>query len=96
VLQPLVENAIKHGIARRSQGGAVRVDASQSNGTLRLSVYNDGPLLPADWESTQGGTGIANLKDRLQILYGTNFNLRLENSEASGVLVSVSVPFQEA
>src|SRR5262249_22735923 len=46
VLQPLVENAIKHGIAKRAQGGAIRVAASRTNGMLSLRVYNDGPTLP--------------------------------------------------
>ena len=48
ILQPMVENAIKHGIAKRVQGGAIRIAASRSNGMLTLSVYNDGPSLPAD------------------------------------------------
>ena len=53
ILQPMVENAIKHGIAKRVHGGAIRIAALRSNGRLRLSVYNDGPRLPQDWEKTQ-------------------------------------------
>ena len=47
ILQPMVENAVKHGIAKRAQGGEIRIAASRSNGILTLSVYNDGPGLPA-------------------------------------------------
>jgi len=53
ILQPMVENAVKHGIARRVQGGAIRITAFRSNGTLTMRVYNDGPSLPAGWEKSQ-------------------------------------------
>ena len=55
ILQPMVENAVKHGIAKRVQGGAIRIAASRSNGTLTLRVYNDGPSLPPDWENKSDG-----------------------------------------
>ena len=67
LLQPLVENAIKHGIAQRVAGGAVRVSGARENGELRLSVYNDGPCLAADWQTTGAGVGIDNLCTRLRI-----------------------------
>src|SRR5215469_351930 len=50
ILHPMVENAVKHGIAKRVQGGAIRIAASRSNRTLTLCVYNDGPSLPAGWK----------------------------------------------
>ena len=94
ILQPMVENAVKHGIARRVHGGAIRIAAFRSNGMLTLSVYNDGPSLPADWE-TQSGIGISNVRGRLQSLYGEGFQLNLRNQAPGGVEVSVSVPFRE-
>lgn len=93
ILQPLVENAIKHGIAKRAQGGAVRIAAFRSNGRLSLSVYNDGPNLPAKWES-RSGIGISNLRTRLHSLYGDGYELSLRN-QGPGVEVAVSVPFSE-
>src|SRR6185312_8792666 len=72
LLQPLVENAIKHGISKRVAGGAVRVAGAAQSGNLRLSVYNDGPTLPANWEAAQTGVGIANLRTRLRILHGAD------------------------
>ena len=99
MLQPLVENAIKHGVATRVAGGVVRVAAARRDGGLRLSVYNDGPSLPRDWEST-GGTGLANLRTRLQILHGDDAGLRLsgvgEGDGAEGVEVVVTLPLGEA
>ena len=95
MLQPLVENAIKHGIAKRAQGGVVRVTASRSDDALRLSIYNDGPLLDRDGQAIQDGIGLANLRTRLSLLYGSHFELRLENSGITGVEVSVVFPYRE-
>src|SRR6266571_4187755 len=93
ILQPMVENAVKHGIAKRVQGGLIRISAFRSNGRLTLSVYNDGPKLPPDWEKTNSGIGISNVRTRLQGLYGDRFELNMRNQEPGGVEVSVSVPF---
>ena len=90
ILQPMVENAIKHGIAKRVQGGAIRIAAVRSNGRLTLSVYNDGPSLPAEW---QKGIGISNVRTRLQGLYGDAFEWNMRNREPGGVEVSLSLPF---
>jgi len=95
ILQPMVENAIKHGIAKRAQGGLIRIAAFRSNGMLTLSVYNDGPRLPADWDEAGHGIGISNARIRLQSLYGEECSLMLQNREPGGVEVSVSVPCKE-
>jgi hypothetical protein len=96
LLQPLVENAIKHGIAKRVAGGTVRVAGACHDNTLCLSVYNDGPSLPTDWETTQTGVGIGNLRTRLQILHGTESGLQLRCANPGGVEVVVRLPFTEA
>jgi two-component system, LytTR family, sensor kinase len=96
LLQPLVENAIKHGISRRVAGGAVRVAGACHNGTLRLSVYNDGPSLPADWQAARIGVGIGNLRTRLQILHGKESELQLRRAKPGGVEVVVTLPLREA
>ncbi len=94
ILQPIVENAIKHGISKRAQGGAIKILASRSNGRLTLSVYNDGPALSANGE-IRSGIGIANMRTRLQSLYGEAFDLHMRNQLPGGVEVSLSVPFKE-
>jgi two-component system, LytTR family, sensor kinase len=96
LLQPLVENAIKHGIAARVAGGKVRVAGECHNGTLHLTVYNDGSALPHDWESAQSGVGLKNLRKRLQILHGDGSTLQLKSAHPSGVEVVVALPFREA
>src|ERR1700728_1040318 len=94
ILQPMVENAVKHGIAQRVDGGAIRIAASRLNGTLTLRVYNDGPSLPTGWETSRSGIGISNARTRLRSLYGEAFELSLRNQRPSGVEASVSVPFR--
>jgi LytS/YehU family sensor histidine kinase len=96
LLQPLVENAIRHGIAQRIAGGTVRVAAARENDKLLLTIHNDGPTLPADWQPAQTGVGIGNLRTRLQILHGGKSGLRLAPAKTGGVEVIVSLPFVEA
>jgi two-component system LytT family sensor kinase len=95
LLQPLVENAIKHGIAKRIAGGSVRVAGARHNGNLRLNVYNDGPSVPADWQATHTGVGIGNLRTRLRILHGKESELQLKHTDTGAVEVVVTLPFRE-
>jgi len=94
ILQPMVENAIKHGIAKRAQGGEIRVSAVRLYGMLKLTVYNDGPSLVTD-ENGRSGIGMSNTRTRLQSLYGKSFELSLQNHGGHGVEAAVSVPFRE-
>ena len=96
LLQPLVENAIKHGIAKRVAGGTVRVTGARLNGKLYLSVHNDGPDLPTDGQATRTGVGISNLRTRLQILHGNESELTLNHTATGAVEVVVSLPVKEA
>jgi len=96
LLQPLVENAIKHGIAKRVAGGTVRVAGTCHNGNLCLSVYNDDASLFTEWQATHTGVGIGNLRTRLQILHGNDSGLELKRANAGGVEVVVTLPFTEA
>ena len=91
LLQPLVENAIKHGIAAHAGAGSVRVAAARMDGRLGLSVYNDGPALPGAPRGS--GIGLANVRARLRGLYGEEFALDLRNTRR-GVEASVSLPYR--
>ena len=90
ILQPMVENAIKHGIAKRVQGGVISIAAARSNGTLTLRIFNDGPSLPAAWEQTTSGIGVQNVRTRLQSLYGNAFDLSLRNQRGRRRSLAVS------
>lgn len=93
ILQPMVENALEHGIGRRSAGGEIRIGAARNNGLLTLSVYNDGPRIPDNWEQLRSGVGIANVRARLRSLYGPECGLDIRNQEA-GVEVLLSFPYK--
>jgi hypothetical protein len=94
LLQPLVENAIKHGIATRVVGGNIRVTGTRRGGNLCLIVYNDGPTFADDWESG-AGVGLANLRTRLRILHGEAADLQMTGA-GDGVEVTVTVPLKGA
>jgi two-component system LytT family sensor kinase len=94
ILQPVVENAVKHGIAKRAQGGAIEISAARLNGTLTLSVFNDGPCLPEDWDGNRAAIGLSNVRERLHSLYGHDSELKVANEGTRGVKVSISVPFR--
>jgi len=74
LLQPIVENAIKHGIAKRSQGGEIHIVAARCDATLHLTVYNDGPSLSSNWQQTRMGVGISNLQTRKPVYGGWKRN----------------------
>lgn len=93
LLQPVVENSLKHGIAKRAQGGRVRIAAARENGNLTLRVYNDGPELSPDWKTASSGVGLSNLQSRLEGLYGNRFEFELENAASGGVEAKVSIPY---
>ncbi|WP_147448993.1 sensor histidine kinase [Corallococcus terminator] len=94
ILQPLVENAIKHGIARKAARGQLHVSTARQGNRLLLEVRDDGPGLRA---GGAGGTGIgvANTRARIQQLYGERYGLTLEDLPGGGVLAKVELPFVE-
>lgn len=96
LLQPLVENAVKHGVSKRRSGGEIRVVGMCHDGALRLSVYNDGPWAQEDLTAVPYRVGLGNLRTRLQILHGDRSKLLLQPAEAGGVEVIVTLPLREA
>jgi len=93
ILQPLVENAIRHGIGRKAAGGTIIISASRQNGQLLLTVTDDGRP-PGSPHEHGTGIGLANTRARLTKLYGGNFNFSLEPF-GPGTRVSLSIPFEE-
>lgn len=95
LLQPIVENAFKHGISRQMGDGKIHVSADVSDGSLLMIVYNSGPALENDPPATNnGGIGLSNTRSRLQQLYPGNHQLRVENA-VGGVQVTIKIPHQE-
>jgi two-component system LytT family sensor kinase len=96
LLQPLVENAIKHGVSKRRSGGEIRVAGIRRDGALRLTVYNDGPWAQEDLAVAPHRVGLGNLRTRLRILHGDRSELLLRPAETGGIEVIVTLPLQEA
>jgi hypothetical protein len=89
LLQTLVENAVKYGVAPLREGGELRIQARLDGDALELEVANPGRL--AEGHGRDGGVGLANARDRLRLLYGGRASLRLENRDG-GVTATVRVP----
>lgn len=96
ILQPLVENAIKHGLATRSGSGRVELRASRVGDRLVLEVLDDGPGLAPGWDTASGCIGVANVRARLHQLYGDRHTFTLENRPEGGVHARMELPFQPA
>lgn len=95
ILQPLVENAIKHGIAPRAEAGRIEIRAERLNGSIRLEVRDDGAGMLSvnaiDGAATR--VGLSNTKSRLERMYGGGCSLELSDAPGGGTLVSILIPF---
>jgi sensor histidine kinase YesM len=91
-LQPIVENAIRHGIGRRSAAGNIRISASRIESTLKVSVQDDGPGFSSADLSAAPGIGLANTRSRLHQLYGDAGRLAIENAAHGGAVVTMFLP----
>jgi two-component system LytT family sensor kinase len=92
VLQPLVENALRHAIAPKPEGGTVEISIRRDHGWLRIVVADDGPGLPKGRVVAEG-VGLANTRERLNQLYGSADALRLTPLKTGGLRNEVTVPF---
>lgn len=92
ILQPFVENSLKHGVLRERQGNEITISASAGEGVLRLAVRDDGRGLPETWTATTG-VGISNARARLTRMYGDAARLSVSNAAAGGVAVEIALPY---
>lgn len=94
ILQPLVENAIKHGIENCPSGGRVEIRAARANGSLRLEVRDNGSA-PRVVDASGLGVGLSNTRTRLETLYGDNCRMTF-NLEPHACTVALDIPFRRA
>ncbi|HVF45577.1 MAG TPA: histidine kinase [Pyrinomonadaceae bacterium] len=96
ILQPIVENAIRHGVAPRAAAGRVEVHAERKGGSLRLQVKDNGRgIQEAACPTKGGGVGLSNTRARLQQLYGSAYRFEVENDPSGGAVVTLEIPFRE-
>jgi LytS/YehU family sensor histidine kinase len=93
ILQPLVENALRHGVSTRLGSSCITVKAKRYGGRLDLSVQDNGPGFADQNSPRKNGLGLANTRRRLQYLYGDEQSLSVRGDGNSGASVSVSIPF---
>jgi LytS/YehU family sensor histidine kinase len=93
ILQPLVENAIKHGIAPRAEAGTIRVEAKRRNGRVRLVVRDDGSGF-MEAKNQASGIGLSNTRARLEKLYGAEHSFEICSPDGGGLEVKVTIPFR--
>ncbi|MGE0555151.1 MAG: sensor histidine kinase [Gemmatimonadales bacterium] len=96
LLQPLVENALRHGLARRSDATRLEVGASRDGETLVLQVMDDGPGPDAAPAAPGEGVGLANTRARLETLYGNAASVTLATGPEGGATVTVRLPYRRA
>ena len=96
ILQPILENAIKYAITPRVDGGAIDVSARRDGAVLRIVVEDDGPGLPGEApHPRRRGVGLANIRERLELIYGQRAGLIARNREPHGCRVELYLPLEE-
>ena len=91
ILQPLVENAVRHGVAKSSGPGVIKIRSALAGSELVLSVSDNGP---GYYPINESGVGLANTRTRLETLFGAKGQLQVVNAEQGGTVASLSIPFQ--
>jgi len=99
-LQPLVENAVKHGLLSRTNGGTITISAKQNGSIVELQVEDNGQGIPQEnmkqiFEHGFGkgaGVGLTNVNERLKNIYGPQYALRIDSTEGKGTIIYISIP----
>lgn len=94
ILQPFIENAFKHGISNKMEEAVLRISCSNTNTYLVIEVFNNGAPIPDNFDLEKAnGIGIKNSKNRLEKIYGSDFQLSIENAEdIKGVKMTLKIP----
>lgn len=93
ILQPFVENAIKHGLAKSLAAGRIDIRAVRNGSRLQIEISNDGEIVEFNGNgSATKGLGIQNTRDRLGRLYGDEYSLEIESNRAGGATVTIEIP----
>jgi two-component system, LytTR family, sensor kinase len=94
LLQPIIENSLKHGLAAKLAGGQITIRTSLSDGRLVIEVEDNGAGIPEERmpQVYVDGIGISNVHERLRVLYGNDFQLQISSRQGAGTLIHIEVP----
>jgi len=94
LLQPIVENSLKHGLAPKLEGGKICLRTSTRDGRLRIEIEDNGMGISEEKmpHVYVEGIGLSNVRERLRVLYGADFNLDIESHEGQGTTIKIDVP----
>jgi two-component system, LytTR family, sensor kinase len=94
LLQPMVENSIKHGLAPRLEGGQIRLRTHRRDGRLLIEIEDNGMGISPErlLEVYGGGIGISNVHERLRLLYGDQFKMDIKSQEGQGTQIHIEIP----
>jgi signal transduction histidine kinase len=92
ILQPIVENSVRHGVAKQVGPGRITIRARQESDRLILQVEDNGPGLKSDSSGSTLGIGLSNTRARLEQFYGDDFNFQIANANGRGVTVTLDIP----
>ena len=94
LLQPLVENSIKHGLSRKVGGGRITISSERTNGHTVIEVVDDGLGMATDSRrpGARSGIGLRNVDERLRVIYGTNYQLKLSSTPGEGTCARIEIP----
>lgn len=94
LLQPIVENSIKHGLTRKVGGGRITIRTERRGGRTLIEVHDDGLGMTEERlaDALTGGIGLSNVNERLRAIYGTTCTLKLSSRTGAGTSVSVEIP----
>lgn len=94
ILQPLVENSIRHGIVPGTNRGEIEITARREGDQLRIRIQDNGVGLPANWNAQGNGIGLSNTRLRLERLYPNQHHIDVSNAPEGGCMVTIVIPFQ--
>jgi two-component system, LytTR family, sensor kinase len=94
ILQPLVENSIKHGLSRKLGAGTITIRSHRDNGRAIIEVADDGMGFVLDRldQPMSSGIGLANVRERLRVIYGASYQLRLDSEPGKGTRAQIEIP----
>lgn len=98
LLQPLIENSVKHGLSSKVDGGMVRFRSSLKEGRLHLLVEDDGVGIPEVKLATlrEQGIGVSNVNERLQVLFGSDYKMKIDSKPGQGTRIEIEIPELQA